>query len=114
VYDPARGVTVIEGDLGAGRPAFDPPSGPTGDEMHLEFFVSVAREADGSVEGERPTFSYATWTPVTFTNGRFRTEIKDDLRGWLLTATTSLAYCYWEFGCHGIDTSEFSNAIEVK
>ncbi|HVE72164.1 MAG TPA: right-handed parallel beta-helix repeat-containing protein [Thermoanaerobaculia bacterium] len=35
-------------------------------------------------------------------------------RGDFVTATRNVLYCYWEFGCAGLDTSEFSNAVRVE
>ena len=111
-FDPLKNVTVVEGELGEGTPALplDPGSGT---EMKLGFYASESPDPSGYGEGSENATGLGAY-PLVFTGRKFRGEIPFDLRGKHLTATTSFAICFWEFGCHGRDTSEFSNALLVK
>ncbi|MGK2859320.1 MAG: right-handed parallel beta-helix repeat-containing protein [Thermoanaerobaculia bacterium] len=111
-FDPLRNVTVVEGELGEGTPSLSVHPG-SGSEMRLNFYVSSVPDPSGFGEGADHATGPGAYSLV-FTGRTFRGEIPFDLRGKYLTATTSFAICFWEFGCHGRDTSEFSNAVAVN
>lgn len=111
-FDPLKNVTVVEGELGEGVPSL-PLNPGSGTEMKLSFYASTVPDPSGFGEGSDTATGLGAY-PLVFTGRSFRGEIPFDLRGKYLTATTSFAICFWEFGCHGRDTSEFSNALPVK
>ncbi|HEX8154886.1 MAG TPA: right-handed parallel beta-helix repeat-containing protein, partial [Thermoanaerobaculia bacterium] len=107
-YDAAKNVTVIEGEVAADAPSLPLPTDGRS-EIVLTLFASDAPDPTGFGEGAR------LFGGVPVLKGqRFRTELPGDLRGRFITATSSLALCYFEFGCYPRDTSEFSNAVAVK
>lgn len=108
-YDVAKNVTVVEGDIAADAPSF--PLATDGQtQIHLSIFASDDPDPSGFGEGQR----IVTFNLPTRKGEHFRVEVRGDHRGKFVTATSSLALCYYEFGCHPRDTSEFSNAVLVK
>jgi hypothetical protein len=107
-YDAAKNVTVIEGEIAADAPSF-PLATDGRSEIHLTFFSSDEPDPSGFGEGARIAGNLRSRK-----GERFRAEVPGDLRGRFMAATASLALCYYEFGCHPRDTSEFSNAALVK
>jgi hypothetical protein len=112
LFDPAKGRTVIDGDLRGEKPVLELGLGSR-DALQLSFFVSAVPDPSGFGEGEERAFSNA-YVPVTFTGKHFHAEYSGDLRGQFLTATTFYAVCDYELSCYNRDTSEFSNAVAVK
>jgi hypothetical protein len=112
-YDGEKNVTVIEGEMPAITPTL-PLNPGSGTAILLRFYDSAVADPSGFGEGEHDGAKGNYNYPLTISGTHFEVRIPTDLRGRFATATASFAICYWEFGCHGRDTSEFSNAVVVE
>lgn len=110
-YDPAKNVTVVEGELAASAPSL-PFQTDGREELQLHFFANDVADSSGFGEGAQiltrpfPITAFAKGT-------RFSVSLPGSFSGKFVSATSSLALCYYEFGCYARDTSEFSNAFRV-
>ena len=110
-YDATKNVTIVEGEIPAGTPPL-PFQTDGRQEVTVNFFTNEVPDPSGFGEGAQLAARSAPFT--AFTSGtRFTVNLTGNLTGKFVTATSALALCYYEFGCHVRDTSEFSNAMRV-
>jgi hypothetical protein len=111
-YDAAKNVTIVEGRLAADIPSL-PFQTDGRDHLQLEFFANDVPDPSGFGEGaEVVTQSFPIRAVVR--GASFTVDLPGNLSGKFVTATSSLALCYYDFGCYARDTSEFSNAVRVQ
>lgn len=112
LYDVVKNATIVEGEFGEGVPDLPVSPGDGTFTVRLQFFASASPGAGAS--GDAEAWAVRAYYPMSITGSRFRAELPGNLRLRFITATASHATCYWDFGCHGDDTSEISNAVRVE
>jgi hypothetical protein len=108
-YDAATNTTTVRGRAPLTVADVPMPQGRSGLEHTIRLWAARTPDPSGHGEGE---FTVGGTTPAA--NGEWEARIVADLRGLHLSATRTLSPCYWEFGCAGRDTSEYSNAVMVE
>lgn len=112
VFDAARNVTIVEGEVVEPPPATDAYGALI---VSLTFFQNTVPDLSGFGEGEAfAVHPHGPYYPLVISDGRFHAELPGDLRGRFLTATATYMQCYGLDGCWFRDTSEFSRAMAVQ
>lgn len=114
LYDVVKNATIVEGEFGEGVPDLPVPPGDGTFTVRLHFFASSSPGKGVSGDAAAWALPPTAWFPLSITGNRFRAELPGNLRLRFITATASHATCYWDFGCHGDDTSEISNAVSAE
>lgn len=99
-FDAAKGVTVVTGTFSA--------RSVVGSRMRVDLYASRALNASGHAEGERYLRPFIEIMPD---GSSFRAEIREDLRGQIITATVSSSSLYEGTLGH---TTELSAGVTVR
>ena len=88
------------------------PIGPTGREVRYSFYVNREPRSEGQEPAQNDVDGYSPILPRP--DGTLEILLARDRRGLWLTATTSIAPCFWEAGCLIQETSEFSEPLKIE
>lgn len=108
-WDPATKRTVVRGRATQKLPMLPQRQIWSHRTVSLRFYAN----AQPDDEGEK-RITAADWIYWDFNGEEFEIPLQADLRGQWVTATRSFSLCFWEYGCGGADTSEFSGAVKVE